>query len=78
MTGQPETTGQCVGNLRLAYAEFGGEFILRYCARPHFCSDRRRDIGRQQPTPILIEIDNGTTEHIGLIRPQAGCDRRHK
>jgi hypothetical protein len=22
----------------------GRKFILRYCGRPHFCSDRRRDI----------------------------------
>jgi hypothetical protein len=37
----------------------GCEFILRHASRPHFCSDRNRNIGWQKPMLILIQIDNG-------------------
>ena len=59
IAGQPETTSQCIGDLRLADANLGCEFILRHASRPHFCSDRNRNIGWQKPMLILIQIDNG-------------------
>ena len=73
-----EPARQGVRELRLADAELSGELILRYAARPHFCSGRHRDIRRQQPTPVLIEVHNGAAEHIGLIGPRDGSDRRNR